>query len=261
MKNSSSRNKPFYYFKPQAACKTCLIFVVIVFLNIPFSNCQETTSWKTFPGEYESQVRQNFATADAAFTEKNFEKVRSEYNRVLAVTGVPAQYKSYAQLRIAQSYLAEKNLSLARAEYEKIKADPSYPEVHRYEAGEYIKEIDRIAKGLPARDITESRTSVKPLSSFAAEFYIAPNGKDSNPGTLKKPFATLGKARDEVRSLKTKGLSGPVAVNLLPGKYQMQETFVLTSDDSGTPAAPVVYRAVKKQLQCYMEGQSYRDSK
>ena len=33
----------------------------------------------------------------------------------------------------------------------------------------------------------------------AADFYIAPNGKDSNPGTQAAPFATLAKARDSVR--------------------------------------------------------------
>lgn len=149
-------------------------------------------------------------------------------------------------MRIAQSYMSEKDTAAARTEYEYIRANKTYPEVHRYEAKECIKEIDRMAKGLPARDVMESRTIIKPVKDFTAEFYIAPNGKDSNPGTAKKPFATLEKARDEIRTIKTKGLTGPFAVNLLPGKYQTNETFVLTSDDSGTPSAPIVYRADKK---------------
>jgi len=37
------------------------------------------------------------------------------------------------------------------------------------------------------------------------QFYVATNGNDSNQGTLKKPFATLTKARDEVRKIKNSG--------------------------------------------------------
>lgn len=35
-----------------------------------------------------------------------------------------------------------------------------------------------------------------------ADFYVAINGHNSNPGTQQKPFATLQKARDAIRSLK-----------------------------------------------------------
>ena len=37
-------------------------------------------------------------------------------------------------------------------------------------------------------------------SALAAEFHIASTGNDANPGTAAKPFATLQKARDAVRS-------------------------------------------------------------
>ena len=43
------------------------------------------------------------------------------------------------------------------------------------------------------------------LTAHAAEFHVAPNGSDDNPGTHAAPFATLERARDAVRTLKAKG--------------------------------------------------------
>ena len=40
------------------------------------------------------------------------------------------------------------------------------------------------------------------LTASAADFHVAPNGDDANPGTAAKPFASLTRARDAVRSAK-----------------------------------------------------------
>lgn len=39
-------------------------------------------------------------------------------------------------------------------------------------------------------------------TALAAEFYVAPGGRDANPGTMTEPFGTLERARDVVRALK-----------------------------------------------------------
>lgn len=79
----------------------------------------------------------------------------------------------------------------------------------------------------------------------ADEFYIAPDGSDANPGTALKPFATLERARDAVRSLKQSGTisKGSVTVWIQPGTYARAQTFELTSADSGSETSPVIYRA------------------
>ena len=76
-------------------------------------------------------------------------------------------------------------------------------------------------------------------------FYVANDGNNSNPGTEAKPFATLEKARDAIRNLKTEGLfpSHGVTVELEGGEYYLDETLELTRKDGGTSSAPVVYRA------------------
>jgi hypothetical protein len=185
-----------------------------------------------------------FAAASASWSAKDFAAVRAHCGKVVAQSDVPPHFRSYAQLRIAQSYAAEGNNAAAKAEFVKVKANAAYPEVHRYEAGECIKEIDRVAQGLPARDPAASRTKVPVIAKFAAEFFIAPGGNDANPGTRQMPFATLEKARDAVRALKANGvLPGPVGVRLLPGEYNMMKTFELAAADSGSQSSPIVYRA------------------
>jgi hypothetical protein len=107
------------------------------------------------------------------------------------------------------------------------------------------EEITFERQGTPEREAAPSRTRIVPVVP-AREFFVAPNGHDSNPGTAAQPFATLIRARDAVRALKTNGLpSGGVAVTLKRGEYRVAETLALTAEDSGTPESPIVYRAEK----------------
>lgn len=87
-------------------------------------------------------------------------------------------------------------------------------------------------------------------------YYVAVNGNDTWSGTLAEPdaakadgpFATLDRARDEIRKLKASGpLSKPVNVFVRNGLYQLGQTFKLTQADSGTANAPVTYQAYGKE--------------
>ena len=75
----------------------------------------------------------------------------------------------------------------------------------------------------------------------AAKYYVAVNGSDRNPGTKEKPFATLERARDAIRALKSR--SGGVTVWIRGGVYCRTEPFALTAEDSGSKDSPIVYRA------------------
>ena len=82
-------------------------------------------------------------------------------------------------------------------------------------------------------------------SGVTAEFTVAVDGKDANPGTEAQPFATLERARDAVRELKKNGAlpNGGVTVDVRGGVYQLARPLELSEADSGTSNAPVVYRA------------------
>jgi len=79
----------------------------------------------------------------------------------------------------------------------------------------------------------------------AATFYVASDGDDANPGTEDRPFATLQRARDEIRQRKLSGPlpAGGITVEMRGGVYRLSQPFELTGQDSGAQEAPIVYRA------------------
>jgi hypothetical protein len=80
--------------------------------------------------------------------------------------------------------------------------------------------------------------------SRGGDFYISPDGNDTNAGTLEKPFATLSHAQAAVRKI-----AGKEAVNvfLRGGTYYLPETLIFTAQDSGTKEAPIVYQAYQQE--------------
>ena len=180
-----------------------------------------------------------------AWAAGDFDAVRDACAVIIASSDVAKGLRSYAHLRLAQSHLAEGNQALARAEYAKIAGTADYPEVHRAEARDCVEELDRLARGLPARDAAASRTTLPTIAEFTAQIFVAPGGDDAHNGTEEAPVATLSRARDRVRELHHAGAQGPIAVNVLPGRYLVTETLQLTGEDSGKPEAPVIYRATQ----------------
>jgi hypothetical protein len=69
----------------------------------------------------------------------------------------------------------------------------------------------------------------------AQPYFVSPAGDDANPGTLKKPFATLERAEQAVRQK-----HGDVF--LRGGTYYLSAPLVFTAQDSGTKDAPVVFQ-------------------
>ncbi|MFA5193413.1 MAG: hypothetical protein WC740_22115, partial [Verrucomicrobiia bacterium] len=84
-------------------------------------------------------------------------------------------------------------------------------------------------------------------------FTVATDGNDRWSGKLAKPndaktngpFATIERARDEIRALKRNGVlpKGYVVVEVLAGRYELAKPVELTAEDSGTTEAPITYRA------------------
>ncbi len=73
----------------------------------------------------------------------------------------------------------------------------------------------------------------------ARSVYISPTGDDANPGTEARPFRTLEKARETIRTAASQGAT----VYLRGGAYTLDRAFVLGPEDSGSAGAPVVYQA------------------
>ncbi|MGO9115569.1 MAG: right-handed parallel beta-helix repeat-containing protein [Thermoguttaceae bacterium] len=82
-------------------------------------------------------------------------------------------------------------------------------------------------------------------SAGATEYHVAPEGSDSNPGTQEKPFATLERAREQVRKLKAAGSLPADGVTIVAagGVYELKQPLALTAEDSGDQGAVIVFKA------------------
>lgn len=74
-------------------------------------------------------------------------------------------------------------------------------------------------------------------------YYVSNNGNDSNSGTEAAPFKTLEKARDKIREVISSGAypEGGITVYLRGGDYEMEKSFELGAEDSGTETNPITY--------------------
>lgn len=78
------------------------------------------------------------------------------------------------------------------------------------------------------------------FAATQATYYVAPNGSDTNPGTLVAPFLTLGRARDVVRTVNA-AMTGDIVVYLRGGTYPVGATIVFGTADSGSGGFSVKY--------------------
>jgi hypothetical protein len=74
--------------------------------------------------------------------------------------------------------------------------------------------------------------------------FVATDGNDAASGTLDAPFATLTRARNEIRRLQP---HTAVTVFVRGGVYELPVTLQINAEDSGTAAAPIVYRAYRNE--------------
>ncbi|WP_218934218.1 right-handed parallel beta-helix repeat-containing protein [Rosistilla ulvae] len=87
-----------------------------------------------------------------------------------------------------------------------------------------------------------------PAQGWAIDLHVAANAQPGGNGSQAKPFKSLTEARDRIRAARKSGQLKPdQAVNVLvgPGTYRIEHSFKLTAEDSGSAAAPVVYRAIQ----------------
>jgi len=82
------------------------------------------------------------------------------------------------------------------------------------------------------------------------------DGKDSNPGTASLPFATLERARDELRNRRKtdEGKREPWTVCVRGGVYQVARPLELTAEDCGDEKAPVVWHAAPGEAVRFVGG-------
>ncbi len=74
--------------------------------------------------------------------------------------------------------------------------------------------------------------------------HVATGGDDNGNGSVNNPFATIHRARDHIRELRSEApIHDTIMVLIGDGFYTLTEPFVLEPEDGGLQNAPVVYMA------------------
>ncbi len=113
-----------------------------------------------------------------------------------------------------------------------------------------LKRMSAIAVSLAAVMSAVNVGSLSVASTAAgtqAVFFVAPDGSDSGDGTIEAPFATLEKARDEVRKINS-DMTGDIIVYLRGGDYRLTQPVEFDTRDSGTGGFTVKYEAYDKEI-------------
>ncbi len=85
--------------------------------------------------------------------------------------------------------------------------------------------------------------------------FVATNGRDTAPGTIDEPLATVQAAQKKVREMKGSGLFPKgITVFVRGGKYNVSESFVFTEQDSGTEEAPIIWRNYENEQVTFTGG-------
>lgn len=196
----------------------------------------------TLPAE-RSPVLQRYAELLAG-TGQN-DKARKIYARLRDDAGLSIDIRVLSALSLAHTYMSEGNYADAITAYRQVLAVSAARPYLRDEANRCIARCERAMAGKALDDPMEERKPIAPLPKPAVTFFVAPNGNDRADGSFAHPFASLERARDAVNAKKVRGILPPggAAVYLRGGRYAVTRTFTLSTADSGTVNAPIVYRA------------------
>lgn len=85
------------------------------------------------------------------------------------------------------------------------------------------------------------------LASAETTLWLSPLGDDANPGTKTAPVVTLARAAELVRASRVARPEEPVTVWIGAGTFPLLQGYKFGEADSGTAAAPVVWRGIDRQ--------------
>ncbi len=196
--------------------------------------------------------------AARAFAEGRLDVAARGFETLWRDASAPSFARGLALFGLAEVALARRDTTVAIAIWKRLAADTRLLRFHRDTALRRIAEAKRLQKGLAARDPASYRVQLPVLPTPGEVFYVAPTGSDTADGSQSKPFCTLERARNAVRSLKQsrrgKLPKGGVRIEIGGGQYHWEKTLKLTSEDSGTAAMPVVYQVEPGQTAVFRGG-------
>lgn len=175
-----------------------------------------------------------------SFSKGEIEQARTKCKEVIGNQDFPSVLKSYSALLLAKSFLSEGNILTAKNLLQEIIDNRQYPQIHRFEAEKILSELNR------ASSFETKKYAIKHEKEFDIKIYVSSRGSDEKgDGSKKKPFATIYKAVEELRKIKSPDKSAIIVIG--KGIYKMDKSLILDERDSGSEKKPVVFRAQDKE--------------
>lgn len=176
-----------------------------------------------------------------------YRAARAQYARAANDPGATPEWRRVAWESAARASIRAGEWAAAEDAYKRARNVSGLLSDTRTEFDERLREVARLRTGRSALDPGAGRVHLLPRPTPGLTLWVAPGGKDTNSGTRKSPLGSLEGARDAIRARRKNGKLpvGGVAVQIRGGLYPVKSTFMLAAEDSGTAAAPVVYRAAE----------------
>jgi hypothetical protein len=208
-------------------------------------------------GETPASCSPALDAAARALADEQFDAAAHGFEAVVKDASAPAFVRSLAMLGLAQTATARGDSAAAMTAWQRLAVDTAVPPLYRNTAQRSLAEAERRKQGLPGRDPAAYRVQLPALPEPAVVFHVTPTGSDEADGAEVRPFRSLERARDAVRALKKSNggalPKGGVRICITGGDYPA-EPLALTSEDSGTIEAPVVYQAQAGQTPVFRGG-------
>jgi len=117
-----------------------------------------------------------------------------------------------------------------------------------------------VVKGLVALAalLTCGRSATVAADAEKVVFHVSSAGNDASDGSETKPFATLERARQAVRTV-NKDMTGDLVVLIHGGTYRIEQTLAFNAEDSGTNGHAVIYRAAAGETPIISGGKAIGD--
>ena len=219
---------------------------------LALTDCEDSQAFRESRSHARLQIARSFVRSGAE------DAARAAFRQLAADDSAMLVHRARAMLALGDMLRGKRDYTAARHEYETMRDFfVAKHEAFRVEAMGRLRDIEGLADGEPFRN--ERQRRIDRVNGAVPWFHVSPDGNDENDGTAELPFRTLERARDALRERrKTTSLpAGGVAIVLHGGVYpRLEQSFALTAEDSGTPEAPIVYRAAAGEQPVLRAGQA-----
>jgi hypothetical protein len=197
-------------------------------------------------------------SAAKAFSEGRFEVAHDGFEAIVRDPAALPFVRGLAWCGLAKLAAEGQPASELHGLRERLIADPAVPAGYREAALRQSTPPKRVQPPTTERTPATDRVRLPELAATAVAFHVANSGNDADDGSEARPFHSLTRARDALRTLRQKHAGrlppGGVRVIVGGGTYPLRETITLEAEDSGEADAPVVYQAKRGETPVFDGG-------